>query len=288
MDHQSSNTEVQVGILYATEAELLLQGIYFSSGKEVTGEQYFGLENGLICWQDAQYKELLFIPKGAIIKQFVEIQNVTIGINFHWERKENQRFRGAIKIIPILEEGTNHPCLQVINILPVEEYLLSVISSEMSATASLQLLKAHAVISRSWLLAQIANRNSKSTKEERTLELQIRPNQEAELIYWWDHENHTLFDVCADDHCQRYQGITRAHTPEVERAIQETHGEVLTYEDKLCDARFSKCCGGEMELFSSCWENQDYPYLQWKKDPFCKNANPKILQQVLNNYDQRT
>lgn len=288
MDKKSSNTEVQVGILCATEIEFIMQGDYFFNKEKINGKQHFTLENGSICWQNKQYKEVLFIPSGEIAEQFIEIQNVTIGINFHWERKENQRFRGAIKIIPILEESTNSPCLQVINSLPIEEYLLSVISSEMSATASLELLKAHAVISRSWLLAQITNRKVQSSKEKRALEIQIRPNQEPELIYWWDHENHTLFDVCADDHCQRYQGITRAHTPEVERAIQETWGEVLTYEGKLCDARFSKCCGGEMELFSSCWENKDFPYLLLKKDPFCENANPKVLRQVLNNYDQET
>jgi len=289
MDIKNSNKEVQVGILCATNVELFIQGDYSFSGKKVEGKQFITIEkNGMICWQEGQFKELQFMPNTTITDGFIEIQNVTIGINFHWERKENQRFRGAIKIIPILEEGTNRPCLQVINILPIEEYLLSVISSEMSATGSLQLLKAHAVISRSWLLAQIEHRCSESVKEERSMKTEIDANKETELIYWWDHENHTLFDVCADDHCQRYQGITRVHTPEVERAIQETSGEVLTYENKLCDARFSKCCGGEMELFSSCWENKDYQYLQRKKDPFCEKANPKILQQVLNNYDQET
>ena len=197
------------------------------------------------------------------------------------------------------------------NVLPVEDYLLSVISSEMSATASLELLKAHAVISRSWLLAQI-DKNKRITEEHEDYKA-CEEGGEDEMIKWYDREDHVNFDVCADDHCQRYQGITRQSTERVRDAIKATWGEVLTYGGELCDARFSKCCGGVYEEFENCWEPKHYDYLEARRDgedemnfpdltkeaaaeewiltspkAFCNTTDKQILSQVLNNYDQET
>ena len=246
---------------------------------------------------------LLFEPQHEQTDAF-ELLDVTIGINFHWERKEDQRFLGALKII--VENGK----LTGINVIHVEDYLTSVISSEMSATASLELLKAHAVISRSWLLAQI-QKNKEITEAQANYSAFTQTDEE--LIRWYDREDHTRFDVCADDHCQRYQGITRASTDIVKQAISATRGQVLTSDGKICDARFSKCCGGAFEEFQYCWEDIKYPYLAQQRDSkthatlpdltqeveadrwirtspeaFCNTTDKKILSQVLNNYDQET
>ena len=176
-----------------------------------------------------------------------------------------------------------------INILPVEDYLVSVISSEMSATSSLEFLKSHAVISRSWLLAQIENRDRKNV--HKSLQQNFTTDENS-IIRWYDREDHKLFDVCADDHCQRYQGITKASNPSVEKAVKETEGMVLMYGDEICDARFSKCCGGVSETFDTCWEDKDYPYLQPVIDDSENKDIPdldeKVLKQILNNYDQET
>jgi len=233
------------------------------------------------------------------------IHLVTIGIDFHWERQEDQVFKGALSFI------TDGDKIQAINLVSIEDYLLSVISSEMSATASLDFLKAHAVISRSWLLAQV-QKNQKLQNEN--LGYQNTFRSEDELITWYDREDHQNFDVCADDHCQRYQGITRATTAVSELAVHETHGEVLVFKGLICDARFSKCCGGLTELFENVWEPVSHPYLKvivdnslqpelipdlsnentfanWMHstpDVFCNTSDPKVLSQVLNDYDQET
>lgn len=212
------------------------------------------------------------------------LENVTIGKQFHWQQQEDQIFRGSLHIIA--REGMLH----AINLIPVEEYLKSVISSEMAATNSLELLKAHAVISRSWVLRQIS-KNEEQHQEENSQETDNR------IIRFWDHSDHHLYDVCADDHCQRYQGITRQVSPLVEQAIQETRGMVLLdAEGNICDARFSKCCGGKTEIFSTCWQDKDYPYLVALDDPYCDprfidqlpGGMESVLKQVLNNYDQQT
>lgn len=435
--------QVHVGILFEPQIEFTLHAPYRIGGNEVTGHQAATYDHGRILWQGRLYDELLFEPQDEQTASF-ELHGVTIGINFHWERKEDQRFQGALKII--VEDGK----LTGINVVRVEDYLTSVISSEMSATASLELLKAHAVISRSWLLAQIGSlspapsprergeqekpsyqtadpinytllktRQSQMKKEsteaerimwqmlrgkqlgdkfrrqhiignyiadfvclekklvieidggyhstpeqqaydeERTRYLQTqgykvlrftneavvatpetvlnqikaassplsagegtgeRP-EEDELIRWFDREDHTRFDVCADDHCQRYQGITRASTDIVRQAIRATRGQVLMSEGRICDARFSKCCGGAFEEFQYCWEDTPYPYLLKQRDwrirkgnasepaaglpdltieaeadrwirtspeAFCNTTDKHILSQVLNNYDQET
>lgn len=295
--------KVQVGILSEPQIEFILLNSYHIKGKEIAGRQVVTYVDGQIRWQGHLYDELLFEPMHEESDAF-ELLNVTIGINFHWERKEDQRFMGALKIIVENEKLTG------INVIHVEDYLTSVISSEMSATASLELLKAHAVISRSWLLAQI-HKNKAITASQSLYSAFTQTNQE--LIRWYDREDHTHFDVCADDHCQRYQGITRASTEMVRQAIAATRGQVLMWEGNICDARFSKCCGGAFEEFQYCWEGIKHPYLSKQRDSktgsglpdlrveseadqwirtspeaFCNTKDKKILSQVLNNYDQET
>ncbi|WP_444091971.1 SpoIID/LytB domain-containing protein [Bacteroides sp.] len=295
--------KVQVGILSEPQIEFILLDSYHIKGKEIAGRQVVTYVDGQIRWQGHLYDELLFEPMHEESDAF-ELLNVTIGINFHWERKEDQRFMGALKIIVENEKLTG------INVIHVEDYLTSVISSEMSATASLELLKAHAVISRSWLLAQI-HKNKAITASQSLYSAFTQTDQE--LIRWYDREDHTHFDVCADDHCQRYQGITRASTEMVRQAIAATRGQVLMWKGNICDARFSKCCGGAFEEFQYCWEGIKHPYLSKQRDSktgsglsdlrveseadqwirtspeaFCNTKDKKILSQVLNNYDQET
>lgn len=296
--------EVSVGVLWNKEISFVLDKQYICQKNEVTGKQSVSCKYGLISWNNSFYRELLFIPNDN--EASFTLKEVTIGINFHWERKEDQRFQGALKLIVENNEIT------AINIIKIEDYLTSVISSEMSATASLELLKAHAVISRSWLLAQIEkNKEIVANKEKYTTFTETGD----EIIRWYDREDHLNFDVCADDHCQRYQGITRAsaNIDTVRQAIKETRGQVLMSENKICDARFSKCCGGVVEEFQNCWEDIKYPYLVKLRDnenntdipdltieqesvkwiesrpaAFCNTQDKKILGQVLNNYDQET
>ncbi len=291
---------IHVGIMTASKIDFVLAGDFIMGGEKWSGRQSVSFFNGHILWKDKSYRELQFVPLDSETGCF-ELQNVTIGIQFHWERKENQRFKGALKFIT---DDANQ--IIAVNLIPIESYLVSVISSEMNANASLQLLKAHAVISRSWVLSNI---DPKKRKKEASTVIQ----GDHEYIRWYDHQAHTYFDVCADDHCQRYEGITRASTPTVRRAVKETEGEVLVYEGKICDARFSKCCGGAFEEFQNCWEHEYHPYLKKKRDiiptealpdltredeadkwirsvpvAFCQTDNKKILSQVLNNYDQET
>ena len=286
------------------EVDFVLFGEYrLADGTIVTGEQHAEVTaEGQVAWNGTVADVVTFEPSE---NGYFELKGVTIGVNFHWERKEDQRFSGALHLI--VENGK----LTAVNVLPVEDYLLSVISSEMSATASLELLKAHAVISRSWLLAQI-DKNKRITEEHEDYKA-CEEGGEDEMIKWYDREDHVNFDVCADDHCQRYQGITRQSTERVRDAIKATWGEVLTYGGELCDARFSKCCGGVYEEFENCWEPKHYDYLEARRDGedemnfpdltkeaaaeewiltspkgFCNTTDKQILSQVLNNYDQET
>lgn len=302
---------IDVGIMFEKEIYFTLLGEFRDSRDDLlTGEWKVWFENGNIYLSNNlasfQIEEgFTLFPENPETGSFT-LNDVTIGINFHWERKEDQTFKGGLKFI--IENNK----ITAINRLSVEDYLTSVISSEMNATSSLELLKAHAVISRSWLLAQIEkNQNLKSTSTD----YQSLSETENERIRWYDREDHGNFDVCADDHCQRYQGITRASTQPVEQAIQETFGEILSYENKICDARFSKCCGGMVEVFENVWEPVRHPYLQkladhdktpvgfdvnleteknsesWilgNPDAFCNTHDKKVLSQVLNDYDQET
>ncbi|MBQ7853210.1 MAG: SpoIID/LytB domain-containing protein [Muribaculaceae bacterium] len=295
--------KIKVGIMSAAEVHFTLDGQYSVLDKTISGSQVATTDGNVIIWNNEKFEQLEFVPVDENLASF-ELKDVTIGVNFHWERKETQRFKGALRLI--VEHGKITP----VNILGVEDYLLSVISSEMSATASLELLKAHAVISRSWLLAQIDKNKRIEMSGEKYVAAE---NVEGEMIKWYDREDHVNFDVCADDHCQRYQGITRASTPQVAKAIEATRGQVLMDGDNLCDARFSKCCGGVYEEFENCWEPVHYNYLVARRDgvneldfpnlsveknaqewilsrpeAHCNTADAEILSQVLNNYDQET
>lgn len=300
--------QITVGILSGKEIEFSFPESFLSQeGSIACGVQKATYRNGHICWQGKEYDELSFAPLHEDTSAFFELKDVTIGINFHWERKEVQRFGGALRII--IEADT----LTAVNVISIEEYLTSVISSEMSATASLELLKAHAVISRSWLMDKLCMKNQAYGINRQNETSSSSDISDSSIIKWYDHEAHTNFDVCADDHCQRYQGITRASTSQAVEAVTSTRGEVLMHNGKICDARFSKCCGGAFEEFQNCWENVPHPYLIGGRDcktetslpdltieaeadkwirtspaAFCNTQDKKVLGQVLNNYDQET
>lgn len=297
--------EIHVGIMNTPTLHFRLNAPYRIMNENTVieaGSYEANFSDGSVQFRNRKYPELVLVPVRPEESSF-DLCQVTIGVNFHWERQEDQRFQGNLKLVADEKE------LVVINVIPLEKYLVSVISSEMSATASLPLLEAHAVISRSWLMAQL-EKQEKSTAENRG----DMKNTADERICWYDREDHRLFHVCADDHCQRYQGITRASTPAVEEAVRHTHGEILTWEGEICDARFSKCCGGVSEEFENCWDNHHYPYLTPVYDlpepgknipdltqeknaqlfirtsppAFCHTSDPAVLNQVLNNYDQET
>lgn len=297
--------QVRVGIMNEPMVEFELNGDYRVDGEHVTGNQLARCVDGMVEWNGKKYNDILFEPTNVDTDSFT-LENVTIGVSFHWKRKEDQTFRGALHLI------VENDRITTINILSVEEYLLSVISSEMSATASLELLKAHAVISRSWLLAQI-HKDNVATAERPGLHQEFETSNDDEEIKWWDRDDHVNFDVCADDHCQRYQGITRASTEAVRQAIEATWGQVLMYGGELCDARFSKSCGGVYEQFENCWQDECHPYLVARRDDddemnfpdltrednaadwilsspqaHCNTTDKEILSQVLNDYDQET
>lgn len=296
---------IQVGILTSSEIIFVLNGTFRSStGKSHKGRQVAFWRRGEIIFDGDKLDELILIPSSN--QDSFDLRNVAIGIGFHWERKENQRFGGSLKLI--VEDKR----ITAINQITVEDYLTSVISSEMSATASEELLKAHAVISRSWLLNPILN--PVKIMNAKTLRATSKPNN-SKHIMWYERGTHTHFDVCADDHCQRYQGITRSSAVAVKKAIAATRGEVLMFNDRICDARFSKSCGGASETFENCWVPEYYPYLtkvmdnateqegyeldltveanaeKWIRqspEAFCNTTDKAILSQVLNNYDQET
>ena len=289
---------VDVGILLAPRIVFEFVGAYTCNGVPCGAKNSVSIgENGLI-FNDSESRELLFVPTDDACR-FV-LHDVVIGVNFHWQRKENQTFKGELRFI--VENGQ----VRAVNRLFVEDYLVSVISSEMSGTSSLEFLKAHTVISRSWLYAQLL-------RKERSQAGVLGCESPDEVIRWYAREDHTLFDLCADDHCQRYQGLTRSLNPNVEAAVKATENLVLKYGGEVCDARFSKCCGGATERFSACWEDVDYAYLQafrdteqkeplpllstedgaraWiesEPDAFCSDVALEILSQVLNNYDRET
>ncbi len=228
-------------------------------------------------------------PKGVLLR------DVRIGIGFHWDRTEDQLFEGTMEIRDNAD-GTQ----TAINTLDVEDYLTSVITSEMSATSSIELLKAHAVISRSWVLrpmlnkiSTIGNQQSDTTKCQLSI---VNCQLPERHIVWYERDAHTGFDVCADDHCQRYEGITRRDAnPEAARRVREaveaTRGLVLvdpTVNNTVCDTRFYKCCGGRTELFENVWAPHHYSYLESVECPYCNTTNERVLNQVLNNYDRET
>ena len=296
--------EVKVGIVSGQKIHFSLNKPYLAKGETVIGEQEVEFSEGGVLWNGNQYSSLTFHPQSADAS--FSLSDVTIGVNFHWERKETQTFLGTLRFVVESDK------ICAINELPVEKYLESVISSEMSATSSLELLKAHAVISRSWLLAQMKKRREVAESGNNFFSF---TKKEDMLIRWYDREDHTIFDVCADDHCQRYQGITKETSPHVAEAIRQTKGQVLLDGDEICDARFSKCCGGVTEEFQYCWEDTPKNYLTAVRDialgiestlpnltneeeaekwirfnppAFCNTQDKRILSQVLNDYDQET
>ena len=302
---------VNVGIVSGQKIHFSLNKPYLAKGEMVTGEQEVAFSEGGILWNGNQYSSLTFHPQSADAS--FSLSDVTIGVNFHWERKETQTFLGTLHFVVESDK------ICAINELPVERYLESVISSEMSATSSLELLKAHAVISRSWLLAQMKKHREVAESGNNFFSFVKKDDR---LIRWYDREDHTIFDVCADDHCQRYQGITKETSPHVTEAIRQTKGQILMDGDDICDARFSKCCGGVTEEFQYCWEDTPKNYLSSVRDiiqgvksvgsaapaplpslqdeaaadawirsnppAFCNTTDKKILSQVLNDYDQET
>lgn len=296
--------EVKVGIVSGQKIHFSLNKPYLAKGETVIGEQEVEFSEGGVLWNGNQYSSLTFHPRSADAS--FSLSDVTIGVNFHWERKETQTFLGTLRFVVESDK------ICAINELPVEKYLESVISSEMSATSSLELLKAHAVISRSWLLAQMKKHRDVAESGNNFFSF---TKKEDMLIRWYDREDHTIFDVCADDHCQRYQGITKETSPHVAEAIRQTKGQVLLDGDEICDARFSKCCGGVTEEFQYCWEDTPKNYLTAVRDialgiestlpnltneeeaekwirfnppAFCNTQDKRILSQVLNDYDQET
>lgn len=304
--------EIEAGILSGEEIIFTLNTLFRESiyGNSVTGRWVARFSDNKIVIKNDDEKIESEMP---VVLSPVEVQDssftlhtVTIGVDFHWQRSEDQVFKGSLKLI--CESGK----ITAVNVLSIEDYLTSVISSEMSATSSEEFLKAHAVISRSWLMAQIGKSRKitaggkKYTAEKRT---------DFEIVRWYDREDHQNYDVCSDDHCQRYQGITRASTPVVVNVIRDTYGEVLTYQDSVCDTRYYKCCGGMTELFENTWEPVNHPYLhgiidnpsppegfetelskediaeKWIRGTpaaFCNTSDRKVLSQVLNDYDQET
>jgi SpoIID/LytB domain protein len=307
---QFAAPEIHVGILKARKVRIILSGPHhiLNNTESLQDSWVAEVKGGFfeLRGPEKAFKignELILSPRDLNAQQFT-IKDVLIGIGFHWEQEEDQVFKGALKLKWVDGE------IQVINLVPVEDYLVSVISSEMRGDSSPDLLRAHTIISRSWLLAQIEKQEKlEEAKEDYTL---IHETKD-EYIRWYDREDHRDFHVCADDHCQRYQGITRAYNSEVESAVKDTSGEVLSYEGQICDARFSKCCGGVTESFENCWEPVKHPYLQRLEDKpvhegfdppdltvesearafilaspeaYCNTTDGSLLSQVLNDYDQ--
>ena len=294
---------IRVGIMSAERITAMLHGDYVIDGSDdrINGDVSVQYADGGILFNGVRYSVLRLTPVSES-ECFFTLCDVTIGVEFHWQRKEAQSFKGGIEFYAA--DGT----VTVINDINAEEYLKSVISSEMNAHASLELLKAHAVISRSWLIAQISKKGTDAKNGGKGMRADGN-----EIVKWYDRDDHDLFDVCADDHCQRYQGITKAYIPTVKRAVEETRGEVLVSDGEICDARFSKCCGGATEEFGYCWEDKDVEYLKGVRDSadeaqlpdltteceaekwiaaepeaFCNTSDGEILRQILNDFDMET
>lgn len=294
--------KIRVGVLAAKEIRFCLNDSYTDGRSSFEGEMSISAIQGRLSWNGVLIDSLTLKPNHH--SATFTLHDVTIGIGFHWERKEEQTFSGQLKFI--VENGL----VRAINILPVEDYLTSVISSEMKPTATKEFLKAHAVISRSWVLAQLRSPYHKADAPKPITNDHILNR----IIKWYDHDQHTLFDVCADDHCQRYQGRTRIISAAAQTAVKETFGQTLVNEGHLCDARFSKCCGGVTEQFETCWQDEHKPYLVALRDSsinegalpdltveenarewilsepksFCNSADGNILSESLNGYDLET
>jgi SpoIID/LytB domain protein len=303
---------INVGILVDKKLSFELYGDFTVLGSEETFSGVFTaeLKNGKIVCKSKKNKieieeEVIFQPANPVTESFL-IRDVIIGLKFHWERREKQRFNYALKLVKDKDE------IAAINVLPLESYLTSVISSEMSAKSSIELLKAQSVVARSWILAQMEKINEVASHQENSKSL---VELEDELIKWYDREDHKLFDVCADDHCQRFQGVTKIISDSAFSAIERTKGIVLLSNSKICDTRYSKCCGGITESFENVWQAVTHNYLNsvidYKYEPeiykidftkeenakkwilgnppaYCNTTDAKILSHILVDYDRKT
>lgn len=293
-----SEPEIQVGILSQEEVTFVLNEPYQCNGQRVTGEQTVSCRNGELLWNGQSYPRLCLTPEG---EGNFTLPAVTIGINFHWQQKEAQTFQGGIML------KAHEGLVVLINRVKAETYLSSVICSEMNSESPYEFLKASAIISRSWVLSQILQKKQKASATG-----VCGFSNEEEIIRWYEQSEHKLFDVCADDHCQRYQGISRITSERSRNAVLETRGEVLLFNHEICDARFSKCCGGATEEYRYCWDDHQVPYLVAHGDTvpsqaadlsreadaaawisqspecFCNTNDRELLGQILNHYDQST
>ncbi len=304
----NSEPLISVGIYeHESESRVCFNGPFQGpDGAILQGDHLVRLEGRELILSDASSQrlargcELSFRAAGG---STFTLRDVTIGIHFHWERKEDQTFEGSLRLVANAD-GT----ITAINDVSVELYLKSVISSEMSAEAPMELLRAHAITSRSWLVAMLERQ-----KAFKNTDGPARRGRETdeEIVRWYDREDHTAFDVCADDHCQRYQGITKIISTAAEQAVLDTRGVFLVYRGEICDARFYKACGGRTELFENSWEPTPIPYLRSVSDAmtdhpvieteeeaekwvfsspasFCNTTEGNILRQVLPSFDQET
>ena len=305
-----SAPEIEVGIMKSGKIRFKLDGKFQINSNDLVLEgdveaEIAGDSISILCNEKRSnfVGPLILEPLDRVGARFT-LHDVVIGIGFHWEQKEVQEFQGSLKLINAAGE------IQVVNVISLEDYLISVISSEMRGDSSPELLMAHTIISRSWLMAQIEKQDNLADSGEA---YELEHSTEEEYVRWYDREDHDQFHVCADDHCQRYQGTTRSHNPEVVKAVNETAGEVLTFNGSICDARFSKCCGGVVEEFQHNWEPVYHPYLKRVEDnpasagvqsgdlkvesnaaefikespeAFCNTTDASLLRQVLNDYDQ--
>jgi len=241
--------EIRVGLITgAREVRLALAGRFVTAeGESVNEGEYTACaENGAVTLNGVTVSPKITLSPADFDSCRFTVHGVKIGIDFHWEREESQQFQGKLKL------AADGDSLMLINELPVESYLVSVISSEMSASCPAELLRAHAIVSRSWLLAQLERTTPASAQSQ---------GSEGELIRWYGRETHLDFDVCADDHCQRYQGISKAFSQAAFDAVRDTRAKTLVYDGEVCDARYSKSCGGMTEVYRAAWEDKDVPYL---------------------------
>jgi stage II sporulation protein D len=304
----SLEPSITVGIIDGrTEIAVLLDGSFAGNGfGPVSGRFSARAKTGMIVLGDEHLREIACAPLIRLVARkdsTFTLFGVTIGNRFHWERKEDQTFQGNLILRP-----RGDGMIVAINEIPLEDYLKSVISSEMSAAAPMEFLKTHATLSRSWLLAALER--SKKTKEASALTVPPIEN-EGEVVRWYDREEHDLFDVCADDHCQRYQGITKITFGQAGDAVDETRGTVMTYQGKVCDARYSKACGGLTEDFETAWDYERVPYLKSVSDArvlhapvrteeeaaswilsapevYCNTQDDHLLKRVLPEFDRET
>ncbi len=300
--------KITVGIMDGQEEVIgCLNGNFYGDGfGSVSGRFAAKATEGMIVLTDRTHHEIARSPSIRLMAQgdaTFSLFGVSIGNRFHWERTEDQTFQGDL-ILQIRKDGT----IAAINQIPLEDYLASVISSEMNGGAPVEFLKTHAILSRSWLLAGL---NRKEKREEMSIPARKIIGNEGEVIRWYDRGDHDLFDVCADDHCQRYHGIAKIESKQAEEAARETHGRVMTYQDQICDARYSKACGGITEDFCTAWDDERIPYLagisdapvphppirteeeasRWilsAPEAYCQTKDERLLEKILPGFDRET